>query len=50
LIAPGNAASSIIVNRANRLDSNGMPPLPRHQVDTSGVALLTQWINSLTGC
>jgi uncharacterized repeat protein (TIGR03806 family) len=50
LIAPGSAATSIIVNRANRRDSNGMPPLATHQVDTAGVALLTQWINSLTGC
>ena len=50
LIAPGSAATSIIVNRANRRDSNGMPPLATHQVDTAGVALLTQWINGLTGC
>lgn len=50
LIAPGSAASSIIVNRANRRDSNGMPPLATHVVDTDGVALLTQWVNSLTGC
>jgi uncharacterized repeat protein (TIGR03806 family) len=50
LIAPGSAATSIIVNRANRRDGNGMPPLATHQVDTAGVALLTQWINSLTGC
>jgi uncharacterized repeat protein (TIGR03806 family) len=50
LIAPGSAATSIVVNRASRLDSNGMPPLPRQRFDTDGVALLTQWINSLTGC
>jgi uncharacterized repeat protein (TIGR03806 family) len=50
LIAPGSAANSIVVNRANRRDSNGMPPLGSNRVDTDGVALLTQWINSLTGC
>jgi uncharacterized repeat protein (TIGR03806 family) len=50
LIAPGNAANSIIVGRANRRDSDGMPPLGSNRVDTDGVALLTQWINSLTGC
>ncbi len=50
LIAPGSAATSIVVNRANRRDSNGMPPLATHRVDTDGVALLTQWVNSLTGC
>ena len=50
LIAPGSAANSIIANRVNRRDSNGMPPLGSNRVDTDGVALLTQWINSLTGC
>jgi uncharacterized repeat protein (TIGR03806 family) len=50
LIAPGSAANSIVVNRADRRDSNGMPPLGSNQIDTAGVALLTQWINSLTGC
>jgi uncharacterized repeat protein (TIGR03806 family) len=50
LIAPGSAANSVIVNRANRRDSNGMPPLASNEVDTNGVALLTQWINGLSGC
>jgi len=50
LIAPGSAATSIIVKRASLRDSNGMPPLATHQVDTAGVALLTQWIDNLTGC
>jgi hypothetical protein len=50
LIAPGSAANSIVVNRANRRDSNGMPPLASNQVDAAGVALLTQWIDGLTGC
>jgi uncharacterized repeat protein (TIGR03806 family) len=50
LIAPGSAANSIIVNRANRRDGNAMPPLGSNRVDTDGVALLTQWVNSLTGC
>lgn len=50
LIAPGSAVNSIVVNRANRRDGNGMPPLGSNQVDAAGVALLTQWVNSLTGC
>ncbi len=50
LIAPGSAANSIVVNRANRRDGNAMPPLGSNRVDTDGVALLTQWVNSLTGC
>jgi uncharacterized repeat protein (TIGR03806 family) len=50
LIAPGSAANSIVVNRASRRDQYAMPPLASNTVDTAGVALLTQWINSLTGC
>jgi len=50
LIAPGSAANSIVVNRANRRDGNAMPPLGSNRVDTDGVALLTQWVNSLAGC
>jgi len=50
LIAPGSAANSIVVNRANRRDAHGMPPLGSNRVDTAGVALLTQWINGLAGC
>jgi uncharacterized repeat protein (TIGR03806 family) len=50
LIAPGSATNSIIVNRSNRRDQHGMPPLGSGQVDTDGVALLTAWIDALTGC
>ena len=50
LIAPGSAANSIVVNRANRRDANAMPPLGSTRVDSSGVTLLTSWINSLSGC
>jgi uncharacterized repeat protein (TIGR03806 family) len=50
LIAPGDAANSLVVNRMNRRDQNAMPPLASNLVDTAGVALLTQWIDSLTGC
>jgi uncharacterized repeat protein (TIGR03806 family) len=50
LIAPGSSANSVIVNRANRRDINGMPPLGSNLVDAAGVTLLTQWIDSLTSC
>lgn len=50
LIDPGSSANSIIVNRANRRDANAMPPLGSNQVDTSGVTLLTQWVDGLSGC
>ena len=50
LIAPGSTANSVLVNRVNRRDSSGMPPLASNLVDTDGVALLTQWIDGLSGC
>jgi mono/diheme cytochrome c family protein len=50
LIAPGNAASSVLVERMSRRDANGMPPLASLLVDADGVTLLTQWINSLGSC
>ncbi|MEJ2275272.1 MAG: hypothetical protein P8Y01_11970, partial [Woeseiaceae bacterium] len=50
LIVPGNASESILVNRASRRDSHGMPPLGSNLVDLDGVALLSDWIDSLAGC
>jgi uncharacterized repeat protein (TIGR03806 family) len=50
LIAPGSSANSLLVNRANRRDANGMPPLASNQVDAAGVTLLAQWIDGLTSC
>jgi len=50
LIAPGSASNSILVNRMNRRDVHAMPPVGSNLIDPSGVALITQWINSLTGC
>lgn len=50
LIAPGSAARSVVLARVNTTGTGAMPPLARHQIDTQGVALLTQWINGLTGC
>lgn len=50
LISPGMAAESIIPNRMNRRDVHGMPPLASAVSDADGVALINQWINSLTSC
>jgi uncharacterized repeat protein (TIGR03806 family) len=50
LIAPGSPENSLVVNRMNRRDSAAMPPLGSHTVDAEGVALITQWIDSLTSC
>ena len=50
IIAPGDAARSVLVAHMNRRDVNGMPPLASHLVDTDGVALISDWIDSLTIC
>ena len=50
IIAPGSSASSVLVARMSRRDANGMPPLASNVVDTAGVALIQQWIDSLTSC
>ncbi len=50
IIAPGNAPASVLVGRMNRRDEHAMPPLGSNQIDTEGVALITEWINGLAGC
>ncbi len=50
LLAPGDASRSMVVQRTNRRDADGMPPVGSSAVDADGVALLTNWINSLSGC
>jgi hypothetical protein len=50
IIAPGDEANSVLVARMNRRDANGMPPLASNVIDAPGVALLQQWIGSLTNC
>jgi uncharacterized repeat protein (TIGR03806 family) len=50
LIAPGNAASSVLIARIATRDAHAMPPLGSTLVDAAGVTLLTNWVNSLTGC
>jgi hypothetical protein len=50
IIAPGAAERSVLLARADRRDAHGMPPVGSVLVDTDGVALLRQWIDSLAGC
>ena len=50
LIAPGAPDLSLVATRMNRRDSQGMPPLASSIVDAQGVALIRQWIESLTTC
>jgi hypothetical protein len=46
-VAPGSLARSIMYNRLNTNGSIQMPPLARNVVDTSAVAVLVAWINSM---
>jgi len=50
IILPGDAANSVLVARTALRDTNGMPPIASSLVDDAGVLLLSDWINSLTGC
>lgn len=50
LIAPGNSSASLIINRMQRRDSHGMPPLASNVIDTSNIARISAWIDSLGGC
>lgn len=50
IIAPGDAARSVLIYRANHRDSSGMPPIGSNRVDNAGVAMLSSWVASLTGC
>jgi mono/diheme cytochrome c family protein len=51
IIAPGDAGSSTLVARTNRRGGiAAMPPVGSTVIDTAGVALLTDWVNGLTGC
>jgi mono/diheme cytochrome c family protein len=50
IIAPGSAANSVLPARMNTRDANGMPPLASGIVDSAGVALIRQWIDSLATC
>jgi uncharacterized repeat protein (TIGR03806 family) len=49
-LAPGSAATSLIVARMNRRGTGQMPPLASTVVDAAGVALLGDWIAGLPSC
>jgi mono/diheme cytochrome c family protein len=50
LIAPGAPMQSLVSRRIHALDAARMPPLASSLVDTAGVAVIDQWITSLTSC
>lgn len=50
LIAPGEPARSVLLERMKRRDSNQMPPLASHLVDTAAVQVVSDWIAGLASC
>lgn len=50
LIAPGNSGASLIVERMQRRDVHGMPPIGSNVIDTLNVARISAWIDGLGGC
>lgn len=50
IIAPGLPLDSVLLNRMNRRDSNGMPAIGSNLIDTAGVQLIESWINSFSSC
>lgn len=48
IVTPGSKESSVLWERMRRLDTNRMPPLGSHRVDSAGVDLIGQWIDQLT--
>ncbi len=49
-LAPGDSAASIIVARMARRGDDQMPPLATALVDDQAVQVVSDWIDSLTGC
>lgn len=50
LIAPGEPARSVLLERMKRRDSSQMPPLASHVVDDSAIQIVSDWITGLTTC
>jgi hypothetical protein len=50
LIAPGDPDNSILLLRMEDLGDHRMPPLGTAAVDTDAVAVIREWISSLTEC
>jgi uncharacterized repeat protein (TIGR03806 family) len=50
IVAPGAPGRSVLLERMSRRDGVAMPPLASNRVDTAGVALIADWIDSLGSC
>ena len=50
VIAPGDPAKSVLLQRMRSTQAYRMPPLARTTVDTPGTAVVESWIKGLTSC
>ncbi|MEO0604549.1 MAG: hypothetical protein AAF211_24150, partial [Myxococcota bacterium] len=50
LIAPGSPDRSVVLERMDRRDFNGMPPAATLREDALGLDVVSDWIGSLSGC
>ena len=50
IIAPGDPGNSVLLARMNDRGALAMPPIASDVVDPEGVAVLSEWITSLSGC
>lgn len=50
LVAPGDAANSLLYLRMRSNDGSRMPPISTRLVDSDGAQLIADWINQLPGC
>lgn len=50
LLAPGDPARSILLERISRNDQTRMPPVGSNTLDGEAITLLTDWISSIQAC
>jgi uncharacterized repeat protein (TIGR03806 family) len=50
LLAPGEPARSLLLERITRLDANRMPPASSNVLDAEGISLIGDWIASIPSC
>lgn len=50
LLAAGDPARSILLQRMKALNDNRMPPVASHRVDDDAVSIISQWITSISSC
>lgn len=50
LLAPGEPAQSLLLERISRLDSARMPPSSSNMLDPDGITLLSDWIMAIGNC